>query len=102
MADIEDKAFTDQVDALNAWSDNPQHPRLFVLSSADPKVQRTFFWKWGPSFDVVETPAELMRPLYRRLPRSFLVEDGRVTRTFSGMPPLSQLDPGFVPGKAGS
>jgi hypothetical protein len=38
---------------------------------------------------VVETPPELMRPLYRRLPRSFLVKDGRVTRTFAGMPPLT-------------
>ena len=29
----------------------------------------------------------VLRPLYRRLPRSFMVEDGKVTRTFGGLPP---------------
>ncbi|HYG65972.1 MAG TPA: hypothetical protein VEL74_25585, partial [Thermoanaerobaculia bacterium] len=68
---------------------NPQNPRLWVLSASEDTVHRAFFWQWGPSFEVVETPAELMRPLYRRLPRSFMVKDGRVTQTFPGMPPLT-------------
>jgi hypothetical protein len=33
-----------------------------------------------------ETPQALLRPLYRRLPRSFRVEDGRVTATWAGLP----------------
>ena len=28
-------------------------------------------------------------PLYRRLPRSFVVQDGRVTHTYPGLPPLA-------------
>jgi hypothetical protein len=50
-------------------------------------MHRAFFWQWGPRFEVVEAPEPLLRPLYRRLPRSFRVEDGQVVETFSGLPP---------------
>jgi uncharacterized membrane protein YphA (DoxX/SURF4 family) len=62
-----------------------------VLLSASPADQhRAFFWRFGPAFQVVETPEPLLRPLYRRLPRSFRVEDGRVTETYAGLPPPSR------------
>jgi hypothetical protein len=89
LADLEDTALTGEIDGLNTWAGDPQNPTLWVLSASEDTVHRSFFWKWGPSFQVVETPAELMRPLYRRLPRSFMVKDGQVTRTFAGMPPLT-------------
>ena len=45
----------------------------------------------GPSFELRETPPALLRPLYRTLPRSFLVRGGRVVETWSGLPPLDEL-----------
>ncbi|HSS49371.1 MAG TPA: hypothetical protein VLX28_10525, partial [Thermoanaerobaculia bacterium] len=87
MAKLDDPQFTKAVDALNGYAGDRRNPTLWVLSPITPEEKRAFFWKWGPAFEIRETPQELLRPLYRRLPRSFMVEDGKVTRTFGGLPP---------------
>jgi uncharacterized membrane protein YphA (DoxX/SURF4 family) len=89
MAKLDDPALTKAIDALNAYAGNPG-PALWVLTSATADQQRAFFWQWGPRFQIREAPPELLRPLYRRLPRSFAVKDGRVTETFQGLPPAVQ------------
>ncbi len=61
--------------------------RMWVLSSATPDENRTFFWSWGPAFEIREAPPTFLNPLYRTLPRSFRVEDGVVVETVSGLPP---------------
>lgn len=91
ISNLDDPQLTGSIDDLNAYASRPGQPRLWVLSSSPSEEHQAFFWQWGPSFDVRETPSELLRPLYRRLPRAFLLKDGRVTRTFGGLPPLSQL-----------
>ena len=93
LSKLDAAELTSAVDALNAFAVKAGNPRLWVLAAATPEQQRTFFWKWGPQFDVRETPPELIRPLYRRLPRSFLVEGGKVARTFAGMPPSLAAHP---------
>ncbi len=89
MARLDDDGLTKSVDALNAYAGAAGQPALWLLTSSTAEQQRAFFWKWGPRFQIREAPPELLRPLYRRLPRSFTVRDGRVTRTFAGLPPLS-------------
>jgi uncharacterized membrane protein YphA (DoxX/SURF4 family) len=89
MAKLDDPALTGAVGALNAYAGDPGHPTLWLLTSSTADQQRAFFWQWGPKFQIREAPPELLRPLYRRLPRAFEVRDGRVTRTFGGLPPLS-------------
>ena len=89
MAKLDDDGLTKSVDALNAYAGAAGNPALWLLTSSTAEQQRAFFWKWGPTFQIREAPPELLRPLYRRLPRSFAVRDGRVTRTFAGLPPLS-------------
>ncbi|HEY4562085.1 MAG TPA: hypothetical protein VIJ36_03850, partial [Thermoanaerobaculia bacterium] len=89
MAKLDDPALTRAVDALNAYAGGPG-PALWVLTSSTADQQRAFFWQWGPRFQIREAPPELLRPLYRRLPRSFAVKDGRVTTTFQGLPPAVQ------------
>lgn len=88
MADLDDPAFTRSIDSLNAYADAGRSPEIVVLSASPPERHKAFRWKWGPSFEVVEVPAAMLRPLYRRLPRSFEVVDGQVKSTFSGLPPL--------------
>jgi uncharacterized membrane protein YphA (DoxX/SURF4 family) len=88
LDDVDDPALARAVAALNAYAGAPGAAAVWVLTASDAARQRLFFWRWGPTFRVVEAPAELLRPLYRRLPRSFAVQDGRVTATFSGLPPL--------------
>jgi hypothetical protein len=87
MAKLDDPQFTKAVDAFNRYAGDHRNPTLWVLSPITPEEKRAFFWKWGPAFEIREAPQELLRPLYRRLPRSFMVEDGKVTRTFGGLPP---------------
>ena len=84
MADL-DESLGKAVDRLN------QHVfdggRMWVLSSATPDENRTFFWSYGPAFEIREAPPTFLNPLYRTLPRSFRVEDGVVVETVSGLPP---------------
>jgi uncharacterized membrane protein YphA (DoxX/SURF4 family) len=87
MADLEDPALGKAVAGLNKIKD--EGGDVWVLSASPSEQHRAFFWRFGPAFQVVETPEPLLRPLYRRLPRSFRVEDGRVTETFAGLPPTS-------------
>jgi uncharacterized membrane protein YphA (DoxX/SURF4 family) len=79
------------VEALNNLARNPDGPKVWLLSAATPEQLTAFNWTMGPVFQVVEAPPELLRPLYRRLPRAFRVKDGRVTETYAGLPPLSQM-----------
>lgn len=89
MAKLDDPDLEKSVDSLNAFAGQAGTPRLWMLAPGTAEEHRAFFWKWGPAFEVRETPQELLRPLYRRLPRAFLVEGGKVARTFAGMPPLA-------------
>ena len=61
--------------------------RMWVLSSATPDENRTFFWSYGPAFEIREAPPTFLGPLYRTLPRSFRVVDGVVAETVAGLPP---------------
>ena len=84
IADL-DEDLGKAVDALN------QHVfgggRMWILSSATPDENRTFFWSYGPAFEIREAPPTFLAPLYRTLPRSFRVADGVVVETVSGLPP---------------
>jgi hypothetical protein len=94
LDDVDDPALARAVADLNAYADRPGAATVWVLTPSEAKRQRLFFWRWGPTFKIVEAPPELLRPLYRRLPRSFAVQDGRVTATFSGLPPLPRRPAG--------
>ena len=90
LADLDDEDFIGAVDRLNDYAMAARGSGaapLWVLADATPEDSRTFFWQYGPVFEMREVPAALLAPLYRRLPRSFRVEDGVVTDTWSGLPP---------------
>jgi len=88
LADLADPATGEAVARLNQYALAGRGPRPWMLAAATPEQHHAFFWRFGPAFEVREAPPGLLRPLYRRLPRAFLLEDGRVTRTWSGWPPL--------------
>ncbi|HEX2644255.1 MAG TPA: MauE/DoxX family redox-associated membrane protein [Thermoanaerobaculia bacterium] len=89
LANLDDPEIAKIVERLNGYAESATSPesRVWLLSSSAPEMHRAFFWQWGPRFEVVEAPEPLLRPLYRRLPRSFRVENGQVVETFSGLPP---------------
>lgn len=79
------------VPELNDYAMRGAGPRLWVIGEMTPERMNQLYWQWGPVFELRAAPTSLLRPLYRRLPRSFLVEDGEVVETFRGLPPLPEL-----------
>ncbi len=86
ISDLENEALQAAMPELNEIASRAGGPRLWLLTPSGEEERRLFFWRFGPAFEVRETPEALLRPLYRELPRSFRVEDGRVAETWSGLP----------------
>ncbi len=93
LADLDDPALHAHVPALNAYALDGEdgRPQLYLLCIATIDDVERFEFEQQPSFPVIEGFAAVLRPLYRHLPRSFLVRDGRVTQTWQGWPPLATL-----------
>jgi hypothetical protein len=64
---------------------------VFALAEPNAELATSFTWEAGPAFDVREAPYSLLKPLYRTLPRAFLVTDGVVVRTWTGLPGDAEL-----------
>ena len=90
VADVSADAFTSRVGELNDFHWLEGAPKLWVLSSATEDELFQLRFSRGPSFEIREAPAPLLSTFYRRLPRSFLVQDGEVVETFDGIPPLDR------------
>ena len=91
MAELEDGPLSDHIETLNEYHWAARGPTLWVLTAATSEQLFGFRFSHGPSFPLREAPAALLRPLYRTLPRSFLVRGGRVVETYRGLPPLDRL-----------
>ncbi len=94
LAELEDGPLGDHVEALNEYHWAGSGPSLWVIADATAEQVFGFRFSRGPSFELREAPGALLRPLYRTLPRSFLVRNGRVVATYRGLPPLDELAAG--------
>ncbi|MEO8195517.1 MAG: MauE/DoxX family redox-associated membrane protein [Thermoanaerobaculia bacterium] len=98
LADIRSAGFAELAGQLNRYVQSAaagSRPTVAVLADFTQEEQMELFWRLAPAFDLHEVPAAVLRPLYRRLPRTFFVEEGRVTRTIPGLPEeiVSPADP---------
>lgn len=98
IADLADESFIqaviDQTDELYERDADPTLPQVLVLHSGEKTDEATVnfpFLTGGAPLSLKYAPRSLLRPLYRSLPRTFLLVDGRVLRTWSGFPPLAGL-----------
>ena len=87
LTELENEAFVAGVEKLNALAVADADVRVWVLSADPPEEHQAFFWRVGPVFEVREVPLALIRPLYRATPRSFRLQDGKVSQTVAGLPP---------------
>jgi len=85
IVDPADERFGALVNDLNSWTLSGKTPAVTALADITAEKQTEIFWRYAPAFDIHETPSALLRPLYRTLPRSFLVSSGRVVRTANGV-----------------
>jgi methylamine utilization protein MauE len=65
---------------------------VWGVADDDPELAAEFLWVAGPAFEVRSAPPRMLRRLYRTLPRSALIDGGRVVETWSGFPPDVTLD----------
>jgi len=87
LDDAAGERFAAEAPRLSAYARSGEEPALAVLSDLTPEQQQEIYWSVAPAFDLHVVPAALLRPLYRRLPRSFRVANGRVVETWDGLPP---------------
>lgn len=87
LTELGNEAFLAGVEGLNELAVSEADPTVWVLSADPPEEHQAFFWRVGPAFEVREVPLPLIRPLYRTTPRSFRLEDGKVSETVAGLPP---------------
>lgn len=102
LADLTDEDFVEEVAArIDEFADfamDPAAPRILVLHSGINDDQFAFELNArAPPFDYLAVPEALIRPLHRRLPRTFVVRDGEVVETHEGLPPMSELDLASAP-----
>ena len=92
IAALDDPALKKRIQVLGNYAlDAVDAPLLFVIAPATEAAVDAWRTENQPAFDLLMGYPAVLRPLYRRLPRSFLVEDGTVTRTWQGWPPLDDL-----------
>ena len=91
MSDLDHHAFAHRVADLNEFALNSVDTTVWGITSAQQEAIDSFSLINALSFQIRQAPVELLRPLYRRLPRSFIVRDGMVTKTYDGLPPLQEL-----------
>jgi uncharacterized membrane protein YphA (DoxX/SURF4 family) len=91
IAKLDDETFAAEVPRLNEFVMSGTMTMLWLMCDATQEEKDVWYWTNAPSFEVRTAPHALLRPLYRRLPRSFRIRDGVVTDTYDGIPPL-ELD----------
>lgn len=81
---VTDEAARARIAAVN----QAQNDGLSVvgIAEANETLAGQYMWSVGPAFEIHSVPFTAIKPLYRTLPRSFLVEDGVVTRTWNDLP----------------
>jgi uncharacterized membrane protein YphA (DoxX/SURF4 family) len=93
LFDRADPATQAAIAPLNKRLGLPRGPiGVWGVAPDDPEQTTAFLWSAGPAFPVRSLAPTMLRSLYRTLPRSALVNDGRVVATWNGFPPDAVLD----------
>jgi uncharacterized membrane protein YphA (DoxX/SURF4 family) len=74
------------VDQANSLAAANPSSEVWLLASGELGEIQMFEFLYGPSFRIRVGPESLLRGMYRQLPRTFRLDDGVVTATWSGVP----------------
>ncbi len=96
LTHLDENEFLAGLDRLHSHSLASGEPRLWLVSPAEPEDLNAFSWQYMVATEVRLAPPALVKPLYRTLPRSFRVLDGRVVETTSGLPVLGEAGEGWA------
>lgn len=87
IADIQSPEFRESIPAINEYVYRSADMGVWLLTDADDEAVNNFMFTGGAAFALTPAPGPLLKTMHRRLPRSFIVQDGEVETTFSGYPP---------------
>ena len=79
---------------LDAIAGEPRAPRVVAITPSSEEDKAAFQWKTNPAFAVEHVDFALLnppgqKPLYRRLPRYFMVAGERVVAVYDDAPPAA-------------
>jgi len=87
LIDVTDPRAAEVASALDALASRPGAPPVLGLSPSSEQEIDTFRWTVVPAFEVKSVDRDVIKRLYRRLPRYFLLDSGRVAAVYDGAPP---------------
>ena len=87
LIDVTGPAASGPAEALNALASDPRVPPITALTPGTEEEIAAFGWSAVPDFEVRRVDRDALKPLYRRLPRYFLLLDGTVVSVHDGAPP---------------
>ena len=92
LIDVTEPETEGLVPALDALHADPAAPSVVALTPATEEERLAFTLLAFPGFEVHNVDRPVLKPLYRRLPRFFLLEEGRVVSIYDGpVPEASNL-----------
>ncbi len=87
LIDVTDAQAAEVTTALNALAAAPGAPPILGLTPSTEQEIDSFRWTIVPAFEVKRLDPEVIPRLYRRLPRFFVIDSGRVSAVYDGAPP---------------
>jgi hypothetical protein len=88
---LEDDSVASHAAAMSAVAQAGTGATPVGLIIDDPSLLTTLMFQYGITFPVGALEPRFARPLYRALPRSFLLVDGTVVQTWAGIPPAVEV-----------
>jgi len=90
LIDLADPGASTTATALDTIAAQPGSPGVMTLTSAGEEEIAAFLWSAAPGFEITRVDREVLKRLYRRLPRFFLLDEGRVVAIYDGAPPSAR------------
>ena len=87
LLDLTSPQSGDVVRRLNAYSGTPGLPGVVAFYGGEVDEKMVFCFNYSPRFEVVPGLRSDLKRLFRKLPRFFRVQNGRVVRIWDGTPP---------------
>src|SRR2546427_362155 len=87
LIDVTDPRAAEIASALDALASRPGAPAVVGLTPSTEQEIDAFRWSVVPAFEVKSIDRAVIKRLYRRLPRFFILDSGRAAAVYDGAPP---------------
>ncbi len=89
LIDVTDPHAAEVASALDALASRPGAPAVLGLTPSTEQEVDAFRWTVVPAFEIRSVDRDVIKRLYRKLPRFFVLDSGRVAAVYDGAPPAA-------------